>query len=81
MKTKIETFCEELTQKSNKKITFEAEEIIPNVNGGENYRLFADGTKTKVILSENIITNNIGSNPVLTTNYFSTDSKYSKHSR
>lgn len=58
MKTKIETFCEELTQKSNKKITFETEEIIPNVNGGENYRLFADGTKTKVILSENNITNN-----------------------
>ena len=58
METKIKQICDELSQKSNKKITFECEKIVPNLDGGETYRLYADGAITKVILSENNITDN-----------------------
>lgn len=58
MKTKIKIFCDKLSQKSNKKITFVSKAVVPNINGGENYCLYADGVKTKVILSENTITDN-----------------------
>jgi hypothetical protein len=60
METKIKQFCDELSQKSKKKITFECEKTVPNFIGGDDemYRLYVDGAITKVILSENNITDN-----------------------
>jgi hypothetical protein len=55
----IQLFCDKLSTKLNKKITNKYEQLIPNIKGGENYRIFVNGEKTKLIINESDYSNNI----------------------
>ena len=57
MKKTIELFCEKLSEKLNKGITYQEETIIPNIKGGINYRIIVNGKPTKLIINESDYTN------------------------
>jgi hypothetical protein len=59
MEKKIQLFCDKLSKKLNKKITYKYEQLMPNIKGGENYRIFVNDEKTKLIINESDYTNNI----------------------
>jgi hypothetical protein len=59
MEKKIQLFCDKLSKKLNKKITYKYEQLTPNIKGGENYRIFVNDEKTKLIINESDYTNNI----------------------
>jgi hypothetical protein len=59
MKKSIELFCDKLSTKLNKIVTYKYEQLILNIKGGENYRIFVNNEKTKLIINESDYTTNI----------------------
>ncbi len=59
MGDRINLFCEKLSKKLNKTVTFKNEELRPNIKGGKNYRIVVNEKITKLIINENDYTDNV----------------------
>jgi hypothetical protein len=59
MEDRIKLFCEKLSKKLNKTVTFKSEKLTPNIKGGENYRIIVNGKITKLIINGNDYTDNV----------------------
>lgn len=57
MENQIKIFCERLSEKLNKQVTYKEETLTPNIKGGNNYRIIVGGKETNLIINEKDYTN------------------------